>query len=686
MFKGGFMKQQRQLLDVVVIMTLSFLLITLFDACNQVDKKVVENFSLPSNTLDYKISPADINDKSGLCFSDQGAWFAYGFPDDSEYFGGFSGPFLMTQDNGVWSSKVLSQLQLYNLNTNKKIEWNRFQISTKSYNSHLEQVFESEFLRVEQKLFFISAHTAFITTQITNLSNDKLKLEAKWKGQILPKSLSFEKNGNAILISSTATKAVGLLQVLNGSISSVTDSDTSYTITLNQINLNQKEKRSLLFSHTFIFPSHNIISEIQNIANLSTEPTTILKQRIEEKEYQLTNLFDKLDKNWDKPIYKDLISKLVLTLQNNWREPAGELKHSGLFPSYHYQWFNGFWAWDSWKHAAALSFYDTELAKNQIRAMYDFMDDDGFIADCIYRDTTIENHNFRNTKPPLSAWAVWKVYEADADGAFLTELFPKLVKQHKWWYLNRDNDQDGLCEYGCTDGTLIAAKWESGMDNAVRFDNSEILKNSKFAWSLSQESVDLNSYLFAEKLFLKKIALALGENDWAEMFNKDAGLLKNKIQNQFFDTKTGWFYDTSLDGESFIKIMGCEGWIPLWANIATKEQAESVKNNMLNSKLFNTFVPFQTLSANHPKFEPEGGYWRGPNWLDQSYFGVKGLQNYGYHNEAIDATYKLLHNADGVLTKGKSIRENYNPITGKGLESENFSWSAAHYLLLLINE
>jgi putative isomerase len=53
------------------------------------------------------------------------------------------------------------------------------------------------------------------------------------------------------------------------------------------------------------------------------------------------------------------------------------------------------------------------------------------------------------------------------------------------------------------------------------------------------------------------------------------------------------------------------------------------------------------------------------------------------HEEAYKATYKLIHNAEGVLGKGTSIRENYQPITGEGLESENFSWSAGHYLLLL---
>ena len=117
-----------------------------------------------------------------------------------------------------------------------------------------------------------------------------------------------------------------------------------------------------------------------------------------------------------------------------------------------------------------------------------------------------------------------------------------------------------------------------------------------------------------------------------------------------------------------------------------KKQAAAVKENMMNPKYFNTKVPFQTLSASHPKFKPDGGYWRGPTWLDQAYFGVQGLRNYGYKKDAERATYKLIHGAEGVLQKGKSIRENYHSLTGKGLESRNFSWSAAHYMLLLLED
>lgn len=45
------------------------------------------------------------------------------------------------------------------------------------------------------------------------------------------------------------------------------------------------------------------------------------------------------------------------------------------------------------------------------------------------------------------------------------------------------------------------------MDNAIRFDGAVMLKNEGYedAWSMDQESVDLNAYLALECKLLKKI-------------------------------------------------------------------------------------------------------------------------------------------------------------------------------------
>lgn len=656
----------------------------LFLACEPEPQNIEVYY--PDNVLDYTANPLEAKDRNHLAFSDQGAWFAYGFPTVEENYGGFSGPFLMTQENGVWSSPVLGQLTLLEVKSNQAIDWSKFVAKQESYQSHLKQTFENEQLKVEQKLVYSSAHTAIITSKITNMGERYYSFQPMFSGETYLSSLHFSEDGEAVKTSSDLSEAIGYIQSWNGDLSYQVINDSSFLLMLESIELSPGESVELVMSQSFIFPEYDWKLEHEKIAEQVKDVKGVLQARVDEKQKQLQSIYNKLDISFQTDAFKNLTAKTHLTLQNNWRIPAGALKHSGLFPSYHYEWFHGFWAWDSWKHAVAISNYDTELAKEQIKAMYDYMDEEGFIADCIYRDTSIEKHNYRNTKAPLSAWAVWKVYKQDGDLSFLKDMYPQLKKQHEWWYKNRDHDKDGICEYGSTDGSLVAAKWESGMDNAVRFDDSQILKNSETAYSLNQESVDLNAYLYAEKGYLSQMARELTFTEEAQKLDEQAELLKILVQNQFYDPQTGWFYDTSIDGKEFIEIMGCEGWIPLWADMATDSQAAAVKDNMMNKDYFNVKVPLQTLSAAHPKFKPEGGYWRGPVWLDQSYFGIKGLKNYGFDEEALELTQKLIYNADGVFTKGASIRENYQPITGKGLESESFSWSAAHYMLMMLEK
>ena len=101
---------------------------------------------------------------------------------------------------------------------------------------------------------------------------------------------------------------------------------------------------------------------------------------------------------------------------------------------------------------------------------------------------------------------------------------------------------------------------------------------------------------------------------------------------------------------------------------------------MLDEDKFYRPVPFPTASADNDKYSPST-YWRGPVWLDQALYAVEALQNYGYNEEAREAAYLLFDNTEGLLGDGP-IRENYNPETGEGLHTKNFSWSAAAFYLL----
>jgi putative isomerase len=610
---------------------IALFLLVFFFCCtksNKTQQKDYLNFS--KNILNYHITPKNKFDKSGLMFSDQGAWFGYSFSDSISAITGFSGPFLMTQQNGIWSSSSL---------TNLVIEDNKWKNrTTNSYNSHLEQTFLSDNLELKQELVFSSGHTAIIKSTLKNNSKSNKNINYHFENELLmADGLSFSTNKNQLTIASSKTDAFG--HIIFPEEVQLKSTDSAYKSNKISILLKPNETTEFTISQTFIFKEYSWTDELKSLQYSNFQAR--LEKRKTEKNKELKSLIENRKEQFSEDIYAEVLTKAHLTLQNNWRIAAGEIKQEGLFPSYHYKWFNGFWSWDSWKHAVGLSFYNTDLAKKQMKLMFEFQNKDGFVVDCVYRDTLIEKHNYRDTKPPLSVWAVAKIYEKDTDIEFVKYMYPKLKLYHEFWYNKRDHDKDGLCEYGSTDGSLIAAKWESGMDNAIRFDDSKILKNSEGAYSLDQESVDLNAYLYAEKLFLAKLATVLEKNEDAEKLTKEADILKVKIQTQFYDVNDGWFYDTSLDGKTFIKGEGSEGWTALWANAAAQEQAEAVKNKMMNPTKFYTKVPFQTMSAAHEKFNPLNGYWRGPNWLDQAYFGVKSLRNYGFNKDADKATIQI---------------------------------------------
>ncbi|HEY1174867.1 MAG TPA: trehalase family glycosidase, partial [Phytomonospora sp.] len=398
--------------------------------------------------------------------------------------------------------------------------------------------------------------------------------------------------------------------------------------------------------------------------------------------------------------------KAVQTLVTNWRGPAGRLKTGGITPSISYVWFaGGLWSWDSWKQAVAVARFDPELAASTVTTMFDYQRGDGMIPDCIFYNDIADgggNWNERNTKPPLAAWAVWEVYRHGHDRRWLSRMYPKLTAYHEWWYAARDHDGDGIAEYGATvdpgngsdEAVIEAAAWESGMDNAPRFDvdaGVTVLRNENaegelVGYSINQESVDLNAYLYAEKRFLARIARELGHGGDARRHEKAAEPIAAHIREHMYDPASGFFYDADIVTKRPLveRGRGIEGAIPLWTGVADEEQADAVRDALTDPARFATTVPFPTTSRDNPDFDPEA-YWRGPVWLDQAYFAVAGLKRYGHRGDADALAARLLANADGMLTD-QPIHENYNPLTGARLNAPNFSWSASAALLLLRGE
>lgn len=595
------------------------------------------------NIIDISYTPAE-RTRGGGWFCDQGSWMGFTIPQQENWINGFCGPFNL--DNRHWMVRSATKVSFNTVGTEVFKPDSTNYIPGETYISA-----RSITGGIKQRLQFIDASTALLSVQ-TDINR-----ELRLTGECWAEGTTFKLSQNTVIAQQPSGEIVCISFAPDAKVNcdsynyeAICDGEKEFFVAISFFN-NEKEK----------------LAKLQKAASVLNEPAVYLKANNE----RWNDYLKKVLRNDMPHAYNRIAVKAVVTLISNWKTHKGGLLHEGVIPSHAVSYFNGFWAWDSWRFSVALAPIAPELAKNNIRAMFDYQLPDGMVIDCIYSNP--EENNARDSKPPLASWAVDAVFTHSQDTAFLREMYPQLLAYHRWWYAKRDHNRNGICEFGSTDGTLEAAAWESGMDNAIRFDNAKMMKNADDAWSFDQESVDLNAYLAMEYQLLKKFAKIINQPFDEPDYTAD-------VANYFFDDEVGFFFDRRLSDGSFIREEGCEAYIPLWTGLATPEQMKRAMVLLTDTAKFSTYIPFPTVAADNPKFMPKG-YWRGPIWLDQTYFAIKGLRNYGYNELADKYTLQVFDRLEG-LTGTKPIHENYGTHTGECLKAPHFSWSAAHLLMM----
>lgn len=601
-----------------------------------------------NNILDIAYTPDTLTRCRGW-FTDAGSWMGFTLPQKDHWVNGFCGPFSLDMNRRQWmaqSAVTVGYADQANVIFTPD--------STCYFPGELYLSASSEEGKIIQRLNFLDASTALL--RIHSDAEKELSLTASQWG----KEIQVQTDQNTVIARHPSGEIVALTFTPDVSVKGT---DNNY-----QAKINGSEHDTYI-AISFYTGEKELSAGLQKAQLALSNPQEGLKANKERWEGYLTKILRKDMK----PEYDRIAVKAVVTLISNWRTHRGGLLHEGIVPSHAAYYFVGFWAWDTWRFSAALAKFDPELAKDNIRAMFDYQQPDGMIIDCIYTDPA--ENNARDSKPPLVSWAVDEIFTHTNDTAFISEMYPQLMAYYKWWYNKRDHNRNGMCEYGSTDGTLEAAAWESGMDNAIRFDDAKMLKNNgaEDAWSMDQESVDLNAYLALECKLLKKFASILG-------VTFDGPDYSSQVADYFFDKEKGFFFDRRLKDGSFIQEPGCEAYTPLWTEVATADQVKAMLPLLTDTAKFSTYIPFPTVAADNPKYNPRG-YWRGPIWLDQTYFAIRGLRNYGYNKMADEYTLQVFDRLQG-LKEGAPIHENYGTHTGELLKAPHFSWSSSHLLML----
>ena len=196
--------------------------------------------------------------------------------------------------------------------------------------------------------------------------------------------------------------------------------------------------------------------------------------------------------------------------------------------------------------------------------------------------------------------------------------------------------------------------------------------------------VCLNSLLYKTEKDLEQISRWLGHDSEAARWNQRAENRKALITRYLWSDDQHSFFDYDFVNGKISSYRYASMFYPLWAGLATPEQAKAVVGNL---KAFEQpgGLPMSTFDA--------GTQWDLPyGWGNIEMVAIGGLRRYGFNADADRIAYEFLSTVRDNFQHDGNIREKYNVVTrsseahvelGYQMNVVGFGWTNAAFLELL---
>lgn len=387
------------------------------------------------------------------------------------------------------------------------------------------------------------------------------------------------------------------------------------------------------------------------------------------------------------------------------------------------------WNWDSALIALGFSHFDLPRAQQEVRSLLSGQWLDGMLPHVVYHDAPsdyfpyaafwkIESSPYAPgvptsgiTQPPLLATVVRRIHSRSPMPEFVREVYPALLRWHRWLHTARDVDGSRLA--------CIIHPWESGTDDSPRWlhifetiqpetlpefqrgdtryvpaiERPQRAEYERFIYlidvfrrlSYASEALLAHSPFLVQDILFNAILLR-GDEDLrgmaedlgqpTEEIDGWIGQLRMNFNRRFWDDRAGLYYDFDLRTEKPVPINTASTFLPLFAGLPSMDEAQRlVEDHLLNPI---EYAPngevrhwVTTTAKTEPTWEARR-YWRGPVWVIQNWFIIEGLQRYGY-----DELAGTIRDDTLGLIEAAGFREYYDARDGSGCGSTDFSWSAA---------
>lgn len=328
--------------------------------------------------------------------------------------------------------------------------------------------------------------------------------------------------------------------------------------------------------------------------------------------------------------------------------------------------YGEFFDWDLYFENVYLSYYGVNRYDfTNFKVFLGRQQPDGFIS----RTLGVKfNKPIQMFKPFLAQIAVLGSKQNHNGYGWLRDGYYEQLQRYVNRWFAYDHDGNGLPVWDSSDA--------SGMDNQI--------SRSGKPGSYFDEGVDLACELHRELQAMAVIAGQLGKFQDRKKYLERAARLAKTINSVFWDEKDGFYYDRNEKTGEQIKIKSAAGFLPLWAGVASPDQAKRLVNeHLLNPREFWLKYPVATYARSEPEFfEGSRGQcnWEGPAWIPTNYMIFHGLLQYGYDAAARQLALKTLE----MALSNPVTREYYDSDTGRGNGMNPFwGWSSLAYVMPL---
>ncbi|PYQ49195.1 MAG: hypothetical protein DMF78_18975 [Acidobacteria bacterium] len=368
--------------------------------------------------------------------------------------------------------------------------------------------------------------------------------------------------------------------------------------------------------------------------------------------------------------------------------------------TYPFQWF-----WDSCFHAVALSHFDRERARSEVRSLLKNAQPDGFVAHVTFWQREAFEEMLKTysiayrtpylsdcMQPPLLAEAVQAAAGGEGGRKFLEEVLPRVRAYYDWLDRVRDPDRDGLI------ATLQPD--ESGLDHTPKYDAYLGIEGTELqdfidAWDRVAapyaavgrdpakmfgldrfvcEDVLVNTIYAENQRVLADLLGSAGDDAGARALRARASRTVEGLVSKCYDAEAGLFFDLAGRREHRLRVNTISSLMPILLPDLPPRVVARLVSHVTDTREYAAPFPVPSVAMNEPSYAPgvvgTKLVWRGPTWMNSNWYLARGLRRHDRDDLA-----RRIEDRSGALVEGAGFREYYHPATGEGSGAHDFSWT-----------